>query len=112
MTKHFTAFSSLLLIISLTVFCLLYFPFNKETKSDVVFLPNSAPEIINDKISNNADYPIPIIKLQKLMITPEDEHVIVEPDINNQMNRLGDNHHARTIESLRLRLNQLQNDNH
>lgn len=46
------------------------------------------------------------------MITPEDEHVIVEPDINNQMNRLGNNHHAKTIESLRLRLNQLQNDNH
>lgn len=109
-TRYFVFFS----LAALMVCCFVYFNFDGEVKEETLSVVQSNTESITDNISNNADYPIPVVKLQKLVTSVlieelSDKKILADYEINSTTNSLSD--HSETIDALRQRLNKLKNDN-
>jgi len=109
-TRYFVFFS----LTALMVCCFVYFGFDDEIKEEILPVVQSNTESMTDNISNNADYPIPVVKLQQLVTSVlieevSDKEILSEYEINSTANSLSD--HSETIDALRQRLNKLRNDN-
>ncbi|KAB0285346.1 hypothetical protein F2P58_22765 [Vibrio fortis] len=109
-TRYFVFFP----LAALIVCCFVYFDFDDEVKEEIIPVVQIRTESITDNISNNADYPIPVVKLQKLVTSVlieelSEKEILAEYEINSTANSLSD--HSEAIDALQQRLNKLKNDN-